>query len=117
MATRPPTRSGAKPGATHQPIERRERFERARRDSLRPAADGPVVMYGWHTVTAALANPARRLRKLLATENAARRLADEGVSSPIKPELVRPSAIAAPRTAHRGHPGLHPENPPEPAPP
>ena len=94
MATRPPTRSGAKPGATRQQIERRERFERARRDSLRPAGDGPVVMYGWHTVTAALANPARRLRKLLATENAARRLSDEGVASPIAPELVRPSAIA-----------------------
>ena len=31
-------------------------------------------MYGWHTVTAALRNPARHVRKLLATENAARRL-------------------------------------------
>jgi len=107
MATRPPTRSGAKPGATHQQIERRERFERARRDSLRPAGDGPVVMYGWHTVTAALANPARRLRKLLATENAARRLADEGVSSPIKPELVRPSAIAERLTPDAVHQGLY----------
>ena len=49
--------SGGKPGATRQQVERRERFERARRDSLRPAADGPVVMYGWHTVTAALRKP------------------------------------------------------------
>src|SRR5674476_1392121 len=89
MAARPPTRSGAKPGATHQQIERRERFERARRDSLRPAADGPVVMYGWHTVTAA-----RRSRWRAACASAARRLADEGVASPITPELVRPSAIA-----------------------
>jgi 23S rRNA (guanosine2251-2'-O)-methyltransferase len=108
MATRPPTRSGAKPGATRQQIERRERFERARRDSLRPAADGPVVMYGWHTVTAALANPARRLRKLLATENAARRLADEGVASPITPELVRPSAIAERLTPDAVHQGVRP---------
>ena len=116
MATRPPTRSGAKPGATHQQIERRERFERARRDSLRPAADGPVAMYGWHTVTAALANPARRLRKLLATENAARRMADEGVSSPIKQELVRPSAIAERLTPDAVHQGLYLETDPLPSP-
>jgi 23S rRNA (guanosine2251-2'-O)-methyltransferase len=105
MAIRPPTRSGAKPGATREQVERRERFERARRDSLRPDADGPVVMYGWHTVTAALQNPARRVRKLLATENAARRLTDEGVKSTVVPEIVRPSAIAErllPDAVHQG---------------
>ena len=48
---------GAKPGATREQVDRRERFERARRDSLRPA-DDTAVLYGWHTVTAALANPA-----------------------------------------------------------
>src|SRR5450631_4893923 len=106
MAIRPPTRSGAKPGATRQQIERRERFERARRDSLRPEGDGPVVMYGWHTVTAALKNPARRLRKLLATENAARRLTDEGIKSSIAPEVVRPSAIAERLTPDAVHQGL-----------
>ena len=119
MTTHPPTgrpRSGAKPGATRQQIERRERFERARRESLRPAADGPVVMYGWHTVTAALRNPARRLRKLLATENAARRLADEGVTSPITPELVRPSAIAERLTPDAVHQGLYLETDPLPSP-
>ena len=105
MATRPPTHSGVKPGATRQQTERRERFERARRDSLRPAADGPVVMYGWHTVTAALRNPTRQVRKLLATENAARRLADEGIT--IKPELVRPSAIAERLLPDAVHQGLY----------
>jgi 23S rRNA (guanosine2251-2'-O)-methyltransferase len=105
MATRPPTHSGAKPGATRQQTERRERFERARRDSLRPAADGSVVMYGWHTVTAALRNPARQVRKLLATENAARRLTDEGIA--IKPELVRPSAIAERLLPDAVHQGLY----------
>ena len=107
---------GAKPGATRQQIERRERFERARRDSLRPAGDGPVVMYGWHTVTAALRNPARRLRKLLATENAARRLADEGIMSPIAPELVRPSAIAERLMPDAVHQGLYLETDPLPSP-
>ena len=44
MATRPPSGrvpSGGKPGATRQQIERRERFERARRDSL--AAGGATA--------------------------------------------------------------------------
>ncbi|MGH6665134.1 MAG: 23S rRNA (guanosine(2251)-2'-O)-methyltransferase RlmB [Pseudolabrys sp.] len=108
MATRPPAgrnRPAAKPGATRQQIERRERFERARRDSLRPAGDGPVVMYGWHTVTAALRNPARHIRKLLATENAARRLSEDGITRTL--ELVRPSAIAERLMPDAVHQGLY----------
>lgn len=107
--SRPPSRphSGAKPGATREQVERRERFERARRESLRPDADGPTVLYGWHTVTAALKNPARRLRKLLATENAARRLTEEGVKSSIAPEVVRPSAIAERLLPDAVHQGLY----------
>jgi 23S rRNA (guanosine2251-2'-O)-methyltransferase len=119
MASRPPPARpprGAKPGATREQIERRERFERARRESLRPAGDGPVAIYGWHTVTAALQNPARRPRKLLATENAARRLADEGVASPIKPEIVRPSAIAERLMPDAVHQGLYLEAEPLPSP-
>ena len=107
------TRPGAKPGATRQQVERRERGERARRDSLRSSeADGPVVMYGWHTVTAALKNPARHLRKLLATENAARRLTDEGVKSLLAPEVVRPSAIAERLLPDAVHQGLYLETDP-----
>src|SRR5262245_26047855 len=85
MPDRPNHRPGSrgKPGATHEQTERRERFGRARRDSLRPA-DEVAVLYGWHTVKAALENPERRIRKLLATENAARRLAEEHV--PTKPQ-------------------------------
>ena len=119
MTSRPPPARpgrGAKPGDPAEQTERRERFERARRDSLRPAGDGPVVMYGWHTVTAALKNPARRLRKLLATENAARRLAEEGVASPLKPDVVRPSAIAERLTPDAVHQGLYLETDPLPSP-
>src|SRR5262245_44013099 len=95
MAHRPNDRSrpGAKPGTTREQIERRERGERARRDSLRPG-DEIAVLYGWHTVTAALKNPARNLRKFLATDNAVRRLAEEQIEPPIAPEIVRPGAIA-----------------------
>src|SRR5580704_1546082 len=67
--------------------------------------DGPAVLYGWHTVKAALENPRRRFRRLLATENAARRLAEGGLRLPMAPELVRPEAIAAqlpPDAVHQG---------------
>ncbi len=120
MATRPSGGrfpAGAKPGATREQVERRERFERARRDSLRSTdIDGPVIMYGWHTVTAALRNPARHIRKLLTTENAARRLADEGIKSSIAPELVRPSAIAERLLPDAVHQGLYLEADPLPSP-
>ena len=106
---------GSKPGATRQQIERRERFTRARRESLRPAeADGPAILYGWHTVTAALGNPARQIRKFLATENAARRLAGEGIAQ--TPESVRPSAIDERLLPDAVHQGLYLEADPLPSP-
>ena len=119
MTTRPlsgRSRSGAKPGATREQIERRERFQRARRESLRGDAEGPVVLYGWHTVTAALRNPARRLHRLFATENAARRLAEESFALTLTPEIVRPTAIAERLMPDAVHQGLYLEADPLPAP-
>jgi 23S rRNA (guanosine2251-2'-O)-methyltransferase len=119
MTTRPlsgRSRSGAKPGATREQIDRRERFQRARRESLRGDAEGPAVLYGWHTVTAALRNPARGLHRLLATENAARRLAEEGVAPTLTPEIVRPAAIAERLMPDPVHQGLYLEADPLPAP-
>ena len=114
---KPGSKPGSKPGATREQVDRRERFERARRDSLRSTeADGPVIMYGWHTVTAALRNPARQIRKLLVTENAARRLSDEGVPSAIAPEVVRPSAIAERLLPDAVHQGIYLEADPLPSP-
>jgi 23S rRNA (guanosine2251-2'-O)-methyltransferase len=72
----------------------------------RQPSDGPVILYGWHTVKAALENPARRIRHVWATENAARRLAEENVELSIAPELVRPDAIAARLSADAVHQGL-----------
>jgi 23S rRNA (guanosine2251-2'-O)-methyltransferase len=118
MASRPPParpHSGTKPGATREQTERRERFTRARRESLRPAeADGPAILYGWHTVTAALRNPARNIRKLLATDNAARRLAEDGIK--VTPEVVRPSAIDERLLPDAVHQGLYLEADPLPSP-
>jgi 23S rRNA (guanosine2251-2'-O)-methyltransferase len=71
--------------------------------------DGPVVLYGWHTVKAALENPQRHFHRLLATENAARRLTDDNVKFPIAPELVRPEDIAAVAGAQAVHQGLYAE--------
>ncbi len=99
-----------------------------RRDSKRPVApwtrfrppghtaDGPALLYGWHTVKAALQNPARRIRRLMATENAVRRLSEDGVALPIEPELVRPSVIDARLGPDAVHQGLLAEADPLPAP-
>ncbi|MGC1354997.1 MAG: RNA methyltransferase [Xanthobacteraceae bacterium] len=77
--------------------------------------DGEVVLYGWHTVTAALANPERHIRKLWATENAARRLTDAGIKLTVTPEMVRPDAIAARLSPDAVHQGLLAEADPLPA--
>jgi 23S rRNA (guanosine2251-2'-O)-methyltransferase len=101
-------------GAVRRPHRPARRGEEARGGGREPNA--PVVLYGWHTVTAALANPARRIRRLLATENAARRLADDGIKPPIDLELVRPDAIAARLTPDAVHQGLLAESDPLPSP-
>lgn len=93
-------RGGAKP------------FNRPGKSAGRPAwrdrdsdTDGPVILYGWHTVTMALANPERRIRKLTLTENAAKRLADENIDTRVTPEIVRPQEIdrlLSPDAVHQG---------------
>src|SRR6478672_3519850 len=91
----------------------------APRSRFRPSGhspDGPALLYGWHTVKAALENPARRIRRLLATENALRRLDDDGVSLPVKPELVRPDVIDTRLGPDAVHQGLLAEADPLPAP-
>jgi 23S rRNA (guanosine2251-2'-O)-methyltransferase len=109
-------KTGVKPGATHEQTDRRERGERARRETLRGDADETVIMYGWHTVTAALRNPARVIRKFLVTENAARKLTEEGIESMLLPEVVRPSAIAERLLPDAVHQGLYLETDPLPSP-
>jgi len=78
--------------------------------------DDTVILYGWHTVTAALANPERHIRRLLATENAMRRLAEDGIAPAVAPELVRPDALAARLSPDAVHQGLLAEAEPLPAP-
>jgi 23S rRNA (guanosine2251-2'-O)-methyltransferase len=83
----------------------------------RPRRDGDtVILYGWHPVTLALTNPKRHIRKLYATENAARRLTEENITSNIAPEIVRSDAIAAQLPADAVHQGLLAEADPLPTP-
>jgi 23S rRNA (guanosine2251-2'-O)-methyltransferase len=98
--------------------DRKSRFQRSSGKSARsgpprggnwrernPHSDDAVILYGWHTVTAALANPQRRIRKLLLTENAARRLADYNIETRVTPEFVRPQQIdhrLGPDAVHQG---------------
>jgi 23S rRNA (guanosine2251-2'-O)-methyltransferase len=101
-----------------RPFHRGKDFRRtrSRNRGKQDRGDGAVVLYGWHTVTAALANPARHIRTLLATENAARRLANAGLSLPVAPKLVRPDFIAARLSPDAVHQGLFAEADPLPSP-
>jgi 23S rRNA (guanosine2251-2'-O)-methyltransferase len=94
-----------KPDWRAKPHSHRERWRHKPRKERREPSD-VVILYGWHTVTAALANPARHIRRLLATENAVRRLADEHIELPKALEVVRPDAIAARLTPDAVHQGL-----------
>src|ERR1700748_1740280 len=78
--------------------------------------DGPAVLYGWHTVTMALQNQQRRFKKLILTENAARRLADENIATRVTPEIVRPNEIDRLLTPDAVHQGLLAEADPLPSP-
>jgi 23S rRNA (guanosine2251-2'-O)-methyltransferase len=97
--------------------------EKQRESGRRPAwrgreqdPDGPVILYGWHTVAAALANPQRHIRKLMLTENAARRLAEDSIDSRVTPEMVRPSEIDHLLGPDAVHQGLFAEADPLPSP-
>jgi len=106
----------AKPRAQRRQGGWRDRHPRGHRRSEERSLDAPVILYGWHPVTAALANPARHIRGLWATENALRRLADEGIHLRVKAQLVRPDAIAARLSPDAVHQGLLAEADPLPSP-
>jgi 23S rRNA (guanosine2251-2'-O)-methyltransferase len=94
-----------KPSQSRPQDRRRRPPPRGRGRPAPLSPDGPAILYGWHTVKAALENPERRILRLLATENAVRKLTEAGVALPVEPELVRPDTIDArlgPDAVHQG---------------
>ncbi len=108
---KPPFRRGG-----GKPFEKGRPGSRPARRSREVAPDGPVILYGWHTVTMALANPGRSIRKLLLTENAARRLNEENIATRVAPEIVRPGELDRLLSPDAVHQGLYAEADPLPSP-
>lgn len=86
---------------------RRGRTDRDGPPPHRPGEIDEAILYGAHPVIEALRNPRRRFRKLLATENALKRLSEEIGELPIEPEMVRPSQIDRLLTPDAVHQGLY----------
>ncbi len=69
----------------------------------RSGGGGPAVIYGWHSALAALSNPRRSVRRILATRNALARLAEHGVADLPEPVEAREIERAAGEGAvHQG---------------
>jgi 23S rRNA (guanosine2251-2'-O)-methyltransferase len=109
-----------RPSHSRKPRFQRPHGKSGRRD---PQARRPnfeidtTVLYGWHPVVEALRNGKRTIRRLLATENSARRLSEElDTPLPIEPEIVRPDEINRLVEPDAVHQGLYLEADPLPSP-
>ncbi len=92
--------------------------DRRERPAGRPFGEWPddvAILYGFHSVTEALRNPQRRIRRLLTTENALKRLQDESVPLKVEPQLVRPGEIDRLLESDAVHQGLFAECDPLPS--
>ncbi|HSI41616.1 MAG TPA: RNA methyltransferase [Xanthobacteraceae bacterium] len=100
-------------------IDRPRQSQPARPRPPRPfgeSGDDVAVLYGWHSVAEALKNPRRRFRRLLATENAAKRFVEEALVPVPAPEIVRPGVIDRLLSPDAVHQGLYAEADPLPSP-
>jgi 23S rRNA (guanosine2251-2'-O)-methyltransferase len=117
-----PIMAGKNAGGLFKGKKRWERKAKPRGEPRRPEARRErrhtehALLFGWHSVKAALENPSRRVHRLLATPNGARRLEEAGLTSRIQPEIVRPEAIDGLLSPDSVHQGLYAEVDPLPAP-
>jgi 23S rRNA (guanosine2251-2'-O)-methyltransferase len=105
-------RGGPKGGGSGFP----KRLHSAPRSSEPAEDDGLVRLFGFHPVEAALRNPDRVLLRLLATENAAHRLAEPIAARGLSPENVSPRDLDRLLGADTVHQGLLLETEPLPEP-
>ncbi|WP_170010368.1 23S rRNA (guanosine(2251)-2'-O)-methyltransferase RlmB [Starkeya sp. ORNL1] len=100
--------TGRPPPFKRSPSRSAPQRRRGERPAGRPFGEWPedvAILYGWHSVAEALRNPQRRIRRLLATENAAKRLVEEGIEPSPAAEIVRPGEIdrlLEPDAVHQG---------------
>ncbi|MES0881607.1 TrmH family RNA methyltransferase [Roseibium sp. SCP14] len=106
-------RSRSRPGHGAKPFNKRSGKPAPRRPGLPP--EGPVLLYGLHTVEAAFANRDRKRLKLFATENAQRRLEERGVKIDVPVETMMPKALDRMVTKDAVHQGMILEADPLPA--
>src|SRR5258708_22499910 len=98
-------RTGDKPVGARPPKDK-SRFAAKPKPVRAPIPDGVAILYGWHPVAAALRNPQRTIRKIIATENGAHRLIEDRIALPVSPDIVLPEAIAALLSPDAMHQGL-----------
>ena len=84
---------------------REARASGPRHESAAAQDDGLHLIYGIHSVKEALRNPRRKPRRLLATENGALRLLEDG-PLPLEPVIVKPDEIGRWLTADAVHQGV-----------
>lgn len=104
-----------------KPAYAKPHFDKARAgQGGRPPRDKPdddrIELFGIHAVAAALANPERRFIKILATDNAARRLEAEIAARQLTVEPVRPRDLDTRLGADTVHQGVLAEVEPLPEP-
>jgi 23S rRNA (guanosine2251-2'-O)-methyltransferase len=101
-----PRRDGDRPILTRAPDLRPAEPRRDQRPRTPEAPGRTVWLYGVHAVAAALSNPARRLRRLLLTEEAeaaiAPRLTQPWPTAPERVDRARPDQLLGRDTVHQG---------------
>src|SRR5688572_3238964 len=109
MNERPPRPDRGKPAGGRARPAREARARHARDEDV-------AVLYGWHPVVEALRNERRQVRRLLVTENSARRLHETFPALAVEPQLVRPGEISRLLEPDAVHQGLYLEADPLPSP-